>query len=214
VPLSSRHLRQTIINGIPVFIGSGGSTYYVPSLGVQVHATGPSARQVLHTLTRSPLDVALAKGPAPTVPASWRWYTFAGLRFAAPPYLARRTGDDRFDLGCPGVVPALSPDVFLIRATSAVFPGCQLPPSEVGQIRYRNGVLVASGPDAFVQFPKRLASCRSLQGLTACVTGGAFGGVLDLTVVVPNRSRPTLIEIGLAGNGMVARTIVDSLRAA
>ncbi|MGA3354583.1 MAG: hypothetical protein ABSD85_15580 [Acidimicrobiales bacterium] len=37
---------------------------------------------------------------------------------------------------------------------------------------------------------------------------------LFLKVTVPGRSKPVYVSIGLAGNGMVARTILYSLRAA
>jgi len=43
---------------------------------------------------------------------------------------------------------------------------------------------------------------------------GTYGGVAEVIVVVPGRSRPTLVKIGLAGNGKVARAILDSVRAA
>jgi hypothetical protein len=43
---------------------------------------------------------------------------------------------------------------------------------------------------------------------------GTYGGVVEVIVAVPGRSRPTLVDIGLAGNGMVARSILYSLRAA
>jgi len=37
--------------------------------------------------------------------------------------------------------------------------------------------------------------------------------VLLLSVTVPGRDEPVLVSIGLAGNGMVARTILYSLQA-
>jgi hypothetical protein len=43
---------------------------------------------------------------------------------------------------------------------------------------------------------------------------GTYGGVVELIVAVPGRSRPTLVEVGLAGNGRVARAVLDSLQAA
>jgi hypothetical protein len=38
--------------------------------------------------------------------------------------------------------------------------------------------------------------------------------ILVLKLTVPGRKTPVLVSIGLAGNGMVARTILYSLRAA
>ena len=64
-PTASGH--RMVINGISVLhdaAGPGGS-YIVPSLGVEVSVGGVLGQRVLHTLTRSPRSVALAKGPAP-----------------------------------------------------------------------------------------------------------------------------------------------------
>ncbi len=214
VEIADHRLKPTVVNGIPVYVQPGGLTYYVPSLDIQVHASGPSARRVLHTLTWSPAAVALSQEPTKGVPASWRWYTFAGLRFAAPPNLPKVTSDD-IGPGCPQVVPGLAREVLLSTATTlGVTTRCIVLRTKVSLIRYGDGVLVASGPYQSVQLPKKSQPCRSLHGLRACVTSGTYGGVLELIVAVPGRSRPTLVEIGLAGNGMVARTILYSLRAA
>lgn len=98
------------MNGIPVYVEAGGLTYFVPLLDVDVHASGPSVRRVLHTLTWSPLAVTLHKAP-PSVPASWRWHRFAGLRFAAPPNWPRVTSQWSVE-GRPGVVPGVAPGIY------------------------------------------------------------------------------------------------------
>jgi hypothetical protein len=211
VEISRYRQQPTLVNGIPVY-PQGGLTYYVPMLDVWVHASGPLARRVLHTLTWSPAAVALGTQTR-GVPTSWRWYSFAGLRFAAPPNLPRQTTDDDL-VGCPQAVPGLQPWVLLSIATNALSPSCILLSLRVSYIRYGDGVLVASGPYQSVQLPKKSQPCRSLHGLRACVTSGTYGGVVELIVAVPGRSRPSLVEIGLAGNGMVARAILDSLRGA
>jgi hypothetical protein len=38
------------------------------------------------------------------------------------------------------------------------------------------------------------------------------GGVLDVAAFAPGQHRETFVEIGLAGDGVTARTIVDSIR--
>ena len=58
VEISRYRQQPTLVNGIPVYL-QGGLTYYVPMLDVWVHASGPLARRVLHTLTWSPAAVAL-----------------------------------------------------------------------------------------------------------------------------------------------------------
>jgi hypothetical protein len=77
------HGRPIVINGISVFPYTAAS-YIVPSLGVEISVGGVLGQRVLHTLTRSPRSVALAKGPAPSVPSSWRSVTFRGIRFSVP----------------------------------------------------------------------------------------------------------------------------------
>ena len=210
--IAYHRLKPVLVNGIPVYVQAGGLTYWVQSLDAYVHASGPLARRVLHTLTWSPAAVALGTQTR-VVPASWRWYSFAGLRFAAPPNLPRQTTDDDL-VGCPQAVPGLQPWVLLSTATNALSPSCILLSLRVSYIHYGDGVLVASGPYQSVPLPKKSYPCRGLHGLRACVMSGTYGGVVEVIVAVPGRSRPTLVDIGLAGNGMVARSILYSLRAA
>jgi hypothetical protein len=54
----------------------------------------------------------------------------------------------------------------------------------------------------------------SIHGLTVCPATSPAYSVLVLKVTVPGRSKPVFVSIGLAGNGMVARTILYSLRPA
>jgi hypothetical protein len=53
-----------------------------------------------------------------------------------------------------------------------------------------------------------------LRGVKAYVNALQNFDVLSLLVVVPGRAMPLDIWVGLAGNGMVAKTILYSLRAA
>jgi hypothetical protein len=54
----------------------------------------------------------------------------------------------------------------------------------------------------------------SLHGLRACPESGPIYSVLVYRVAVSGRATPVTVSIGLAGNGVVARTILYSLRAA
>jgi len=67
-------------------------------------------------------------------------------------------------------------------------------------------------PDAIYRFTT--SHCLSLHGLTACPATSPAYSILVLKVRVPGRSKPVFVSIGLTGNGMVARTILDSVRAA
>jgi hypothetical protein len=44
--------KPTVINGVPVYLGPNGD-YYVPSLHVEVTASGPMAHRIVDTLTRN-----------------------------------------------------------------------------------------------------------------------------------------------------------------
>jgi hypothetical protein len=76
-----------------------------------------------------------------------------------------------------------------------------------------DGVQIDSGPYA----PSVTASsnCLDLNALHACLAAGASYAysILVLKVTVPGREKPVVVSIGLAGSGMVARTILYSLRA-
>ena len=82
-----------VINGILVYPYPTGpqSSYLVPSLGVEITVDGPLGQRVLHTLTWSPRSVVLAPGSSPAIPSSWRYVSFAGLRFSVPAKLARQS---------------------------------------------------------------------------------------------------------------------------
>ena len=79
----------------------------------------------------------------------------------------------------------------------------------------RNGIQVDLGlrtePLVTLSFPKR---CLDLHGLTACPATSPAYSILVLRVNVPGRDKPVFFSIGLAGNGMTARRILYSLRAA
>jgi hypothetical protein len=75
---------------------------------------------------------------------------------------------------------------------------------------------VDTGWDAFVADLRVTFSkdCLHIHGLTACPATTPAYAILFLRVTVPGRKTPVLVSIGLAGNGMMARTILYSLRAA
>jgi hypothetical protein len=57
VPSPYASEKPVILNGVPVYLGPNGD-YYVPSLGVKITASGPLARRIVDTLTRSRLPTA------------------------------------------------------------------------------------------------------------------------------------------------------------
>ncbi len=208
-----------VINNIFVYPYPTGpqSSYLVPSLGVEITVDGPLGQRVLHTLTWSPRSVVLARGSSLAIASSWQQVTFAGLRFSAPanwpvnrtqvtPGLGAICGEQGVAFWNTTVTvstdarPLLRPPCPLIRPTP------QQP---------ENGVQVDSGLRTEPTVTLSLsAHCLVLHGLTACPATSPAYSILVLRVNVPGRDKPEFVSIGLAGNGVVARTILGSLRAA
>ena len=200
-----------MINGIAVArvpSARGYISYLVPRLHARVTARGPLAGRVLATLTRSPLSVVLAPGRDSPVPRRWTWRDFGGIRFAAP--AGWRLEHSGIWVGCPRELPPAA--VTLINATKGVVVSCADVIPIAGSLTARPGVVVAAGPYANSDVP-RGSPCRTLHGLLACHAEAIYlGGQLNVSVYVLGRHRPTVVAIGLAGNGAIARTIFDSIR--
>jgi hypothetical protein len=206
------HRRTGQINGIPLLgvrpVARGYASFLAPTLHVVITVRGPLATKVLGTLTRSPLSVVLAPGPQFPVPRSWRWHDFGGIRFATPAQW--RTIKSRIWYPCWWVMTSAWA-VKLIKATRAVAFHCVPPPDIAGAMRPRDGVVVGAGRYAALYQPASLG-CRSLHGLSACLAMPGPGRLLELAVYVPGRHKPTVVDVGLTGNGAEARTIVESIR--
>ena len=130
-----------------------------------------------------------------------------------------RTSGAAFGLGNPCEMPGVA-----VFASGVALSTDQhlLPPNACAVGAYSNapqlpmdGVQVDSG--SHLQFHVTLsfsAHCLDLHGLTACPATLPAYSILVLKVRVPVRDKAVFVSIGLAGNGMVARTILDSFRAA
>jgi hypothetical protein len=55
-------------------------------------------------------------------------------------------------------------------------------------------------------------SCRDMNSLSVCVVTSDPYGELTLSVEVPGHVYPVVVEMGLAGTGIVARTVLYSMR--
>jgi hypothetical protein len=62
VPSPYASERPAILNGVPVYLGPNGA-YYVPSLGVEITASGPLARRIVDTMTRNPQPGCIHPNP-------------------------------------------------------------------------------------------------------------------------------------------------------
>lgn len=203
----------TSVNGIgvvPISGAHGYRGYLVPSLHVRMMARGPLAIRVLATLTRSPLSVVLAGGRPLTVPHTWSWRDFGGLRFAVP--ASWRIEHDALWGGCSIGIAAST--VRLSAASKFAAYGCPLVQPDVGMLAARPGIVVGTGRFA-VQNARdgQKVSCALQHGMRICILRPGRGSAVLTLLVYPHRAgRPVLVEIGLAGNGMTARTIYESIR--
>jgi hypothetical protein len=204
------HRRSGYVNGIPVLGGQpaarGYAAFLAPTLHVLITVRGPLASKVLGTLTRSPLSVVIGSGPHHAVPRSWAWHSFLGVSFAAPGGWALvRNGH----WGCPYFTASAT--VVLIPAANFQRPRCPVVLPKVGLAAPRSGMVVGVGLDRAAK--PGYDGCRMMHGLRACYQESPFnGGLLEVQVFLPGRQRTTLVQIGLAGSGLIARTIFESIR--
>lgn len=209
-------ISRKTVNGIVVLETSHSpaeSSYVVPSLGVSVGLAG-SAQRVLATLTHSPRAVVLSGAPDPAVPPSWQGYSFAGLRFAAPSTWPGQVTELYGPLcNIPGIESLQS--VMLSTDTERALPAC---PDEIVPYRVEppvDGVRVDAVAALAVPTPSGPAAhCFEIRGLAACPYANPAFGVLYLRVTGPRISHAVMFEVGLAGSGSTARTILGSLRPA
>ena len=217
IPAPYRQEKPVRLNGIPVLLGPNSLTfvsYFVRLLHVEVWARGAIGRRVIETLAVAPRVAVLASGPAPTVPHSWQYVSFAGLRFSVPAaWPVQRT--TTWNL-CGPIQRALTEGVtldtdqrFLALPFAFLLPYPILP---------SNGVRVDTGGS---QSLKELigsfspgGTCLHRGRLTMCPSSTPAYSVLVFNVTVPGRKNPVYVSIGLAGNGMTARTILYSLKEA
>lgn len=215
---TTRGERAVAVNGIATYPVTAGSPqtpgpsvpgYEVPSLGVQITADGPMASKVLATLTRSPRAVALAAGPAPPVPSSWRRVTWAHISVAVPPawpvqHVSTWPGS------CTPDATAPASTVLLVASSRYVAPSCpslglQPVPTPV------DGVVIGPG-EPFGSTGS--GDCRQIGGFGVCPSSTDPYSALVASVgwgCGPEIISAT-IETGLAGTGVTARTILHSLR--
>lgn len=221
-PASYRGHPTYMVNGyavykdvVPYECNSCVPAYDVPSLGVEITGAGTLLPKLLGTLSPSPRDVVLESGQAPTPPSFWRRQSFDGLSVAVPkswPIEHATFYDDCWFLDNLSD----SPSVVLNTGASGVdqwSPSCEdqqgVPTSPV--IAAPNGVLI--DPGGFRR-EGTTGSCVNINGLSVCLVTSDPYGELTLSVQVPGRVYPTAVEIGLAGSGQVARTILYSIEKA
>ncbi len=206
---------SAVIHGIPVYrlaSAKGTTAYLVPELGVRVGAGGKLAARVLATLSRSPLDVVLSRGPAARVPVGWVWRQFAGVTFATP----RSWGLQREDQWSTCGTGLWTNALLLVNATKPpMYLPCPLQLPYAGADEAEPGLVAVTGKYAAESVGQSYGRCQSRRGVRICLSsvtgqGGLPAGVLSFSVTRPRRPA-TYFLLGLAGSGASARAVFDSI---
>jgi hypothetical protein len=208
--------KSRTVNGIKVYVSNESRTQvtaWAPTLGVELdlNAKGLNPR-ILDTLTYSPRSVVLASGSAPLIPASWRNVSFGGLSFAVPQnWPTTRIDDPNIGCGPPLLSISLPSSVTFDSGTEDAAMGCPgpvFPPAGDSD----DGLAIDPGPYGPFYENEPTGACLHINALTACPTSDHAFGVLVLAVHLPGRDQPVAVEIGLAGSGLIARTILYSIQ--
>jgi hypothetical protein len=152
--------------------------------------------------------VALRRTP---VPASWRWHAFGGIKFATP--AAWPTVHQTIWGWCGSGVPDQLVDLNTARRDAIM--NCPAPVYDAKLQAGQLGIQVGAGPAAGKLTGPTAISCSDSRGLRICVQP-PYGvqAVLTVSARPPGRSQPTIVLIGLAGDGKQSRAIFDSIQAA
>jgi len=195
---------RQVVNGLVVVRlvhNSFNSDYVIPALGVQLTLDGANAQRVLSTLTISPRALVLAKGVVPRVPSLWQKLSFAGVEVSVPPsWPVTRTDWDCGQSNFGSAVVILANDIHALS--------CPAPLPRALVQRPSDGLRIDVGIDA----APHTVSPTCLYSW--CQATDAPYSVLVLVRTIPGQTKPLIVSIGLAGNGLIARTILDSLRPA
>lgn len=192
----------------PVPSASPNGTYtstastFLPSLGVGYSATGSATLLVIRTVGHSPRSNVLAPGSGPLTPASWKQVSFSGLSFSVP---------SRWPIDHLSTAPPCTDHTALSAPTGALTTRpplalpCPAPP--LTPQRPANGVEVDAWNGAYLG-----GRCltRLQGGLTLCIDQSSSESILFVKVTEPG-GRTVGVQIGLAGDGRVARTVLASL---
>jgi hypothetical protein len=196
-----------LINGIPIYAPGVAPVYLAPSLGARLTFTGPQQLRVLHTLTASPRAVVLARGKTSRIPPSWRWISFSGIRFAVPATWKLTHSAHAPPCGTDIVLPVAG--VTLARGPALRVP-CPLPEADVRPVLQVGGIEV-DGYKATTPEPSACVGPRTIASLHVCINPAPAYGVVVAQVSATGIAAIT-VRIGMAGNGVVERSVLYSLR--
>jgi hypothetical protein len=148
-----------------------------------------------------------------SVPASWQRVSFGGLTMLAPgnwPVTSQKTWGD---CGTAGQPLFKASSIVLDTGAEFVQYFCPLITSH-SSIPPVYGLLVDPGTYGPLVNGDGFGKCIQINGLSVCPTATDYGGILVVAVFIPGVTRSVGVEIGLAGHGKVAHTILYSMRPA
>lgn len=208
------HDPSRIIDGSRVYQGVlhgsvAGTVYLDPSLGVELMASGPLVQRVIDSLAPSLRDVVLRDRTTASIPASWRWISFAGLRFAVPSTWS--VSRSALSTSCGPIDTTFStPLVVLDNDTlSEMIPCPYIPPARLGSDGLRIDAGSATAPNLLPKSSQRFV----LNGLQMYVDQTHPFSVLVVEIELPGRAMPVEVRIGL-GTARIAAAILRSMKAA
>jgi hypothetical protein len=208
-PSASQPGKTVTINGLVANVGSEASGgLSVDVLGLHLTVRGAVAIRAVGTLTKSPLGNALSGSQQAELPAGFRWHEFGGIRFAAP---AGWATEHRYLWGYCS--PAVDPGKVLLNTATDV-PSMACLYGVPDQARYfvaQQGVTVGAGP--WAPGPNGQPCLPNTNGLRLyCIHGlEGFGTVYTLYLQPFGQKNATVMYIGIAGSGRIAKAIIDSI---
>ena len=180
--------------------------YVAPSLGVELKGRGPKARQVLSTLTHSPLAVVTSSAPHSATPNAWKTVNAGGISLAVPPsWTVTHAG-----FFCGGMMPST---VYLLHADETCAISCPAIGIAAGhQERGMPSAAILSGRQTSSFAGAKTTRLLTINGVTLHVLSSCeTGHLLTASIDVPGHASPTVVEVGLPGDGLQARAILDSI---
>jgi hypothetical protein len=205
----SQPSRTVTINGLRASVKSAhDGSLSVDTFGVHWTVRGPLAIRALGTLTKSPLDNALSGDQQAALPTGFRWHEFGGIRFAAPAGWA--TGHQSlWDYCSPAVTLGR---VLLNSARDVPSTACIYgTPAPARYFVAQQGVVVGAG--RYSPRSNGQPCFQETKGLRLyCIhEPEGFGTVYTLYLLPFGQKKATVMYIGIAGRGRIAKAIIDSI---
>jgi hypothetical protein len=209
-PLMAEQSPALTVNGLAIYAPSVAPVYFVPALNSELLFSGPLQPRILRSVTYSPRAVAL-EAPRSSVPKGWRWVSFEGIRLAVPrSWVVNRTTHAPI---CGSDARVMRPGLTL--ATRPALPASCPPPSLLAEPAVAgvevDGFSAQQVAGGTTPSPSSCLPRRRINNLRVCIQARPLGGVL-IVQVSGSRLPTATVQIGMFGDGLAGKTVLDSLR--